>query len=140
MSIYSSVLSKDEMRLIEIGPGSGDDDIKCRLLVTRRETLPVYRALSYVWGTSSAKRRILCNDIPVDIGENLFQALRQLREDDHNELLWADAICINQADNADKSAQVRIMDEIYKNARLVIAWLGPVEDSTPKAFEYIRKI
>ncbi|ODA81712.1 hypothetical protein RJ55_00215 [Drechmeria coniospora] len=40
-------------------------------------------------------------------------------------LIWADAICINQADVEEKGAQVTMMDRIYSNAAYVVAWLGP---------------
>ncbi|KAK2616988.1 hypothetical protein QQS21_000077 [Conoideocrella luteorostrata] len=40
-------------------------------------------------------------------------------------LIWADAICINQGDVAEKSGQVTMMDRIYSKAMYVIAWLGP---------------
>ncbi|UNI20151.1 hypothetical protein JDV02_006269 [Purpureocillium takamizusanense] len=43
-------------------------------------------------------------------------------------LIWADAICINQADVDEKSAQVSIMDRIYSNAAYVVAWLGPPDE------------
>ncbi|KAJ2980596.1 hypothetical protein NQ176_g2547 [Zarea fungicola] len=40
-------------------------------------------------------------------------------------LLWADAMCINQADMIEKSAQVSMMDRIYSASAYAIAWLGP---------------
>ncbi|PVH72592.1 ankyrin and HET domain-containing protein, partial [Cadophora sp. DSE1049] len=43
-------------------------------------------------------------------------------------LIWADAICINQNDVAEKSAQVTMMDRIYSSAVYVIAWLGPPDE------------
>ncbi|KAI0102841.1 heterokaryon incompatibility protein-domain-containing protein [Nemania sp. FL0031] len=39
--------------------------------------------------------------------------------------LWVDAICINQGNVPERNAQVRVMDEIYKNAHHVSIWLGP---------------
>lgn len=42
-----------------------------------------------------------------------------------DKLVWADAICINQADVEEKSAQVSMMDRIYSTATYVTAWLGP---------------
>lgn len=38
---------------------------------------------------------------------------------------WIDAICINQEDVLEKSAQVSLMGEIYKKATHGIVWLGP---------------
>lgn len=43
-------------------------------------------------------------------------------------LLWADAMCINQADVVEKSAQVSMMDRIYSTSVYVIAWLGPPDE------------
>ena len=38
--------------------------------------------------------------------------------------LWADALCINQADIAERGRQVLLMADIYSSAELVFAWLG----------------
>ncbi|KAL3959392.1 hypothetical protein ACCO45_007554 [Purpureocillium lilacinum] len=42
--------------------------------------------------------------------------------------IWADAICINQDDVQEKSAQVTMMDRIYSDASYVVAWLGPLDE------------
>jgi hypothetical protein len=62
-------------------------------------------------------------------------AMRQIRRDNHTELLWADALCINQADNAEKATQVKMMRDIYQRAKLVIAWLGEEEDTDHLTFQ-----
>lgn len=46
--------------------------------------------------------------------------------------IWADAICINQEDMAEKGTQVTVMDRIYSSALYVVAWLGP-QDSYSNA-------
>ena len=38
--------------------------------------------------------------------------------------VWVDVICINHADNNEKSQQVHIMASIYKSASVTLAWLG----------------
>jgi hypothetical protein len=38
--------------------------------------------------------------------------------------LWVDAICINQGDTTERSAQVNLMDQIYRQAASVSVWLG----------------
>lgn len=43
-------------------------------------------------------------------------------------LVWIDALCINQTDIDERSAQVRLMPQIYSNASCVIVWLGHVRD------------
>ncbi|KAH7411310.1 heterokaryon incompatibility protein-domain-containing protein [Cadophora sp. MPI-SDFR-AT-0126] len=38
--------------------------------------------------------------------------------------LWADAICINQNDEQERTSQVRLMGTIYSQTSLAISWLG----------------
>ncbi|KLU87971.1 hypothetical protein MAPG_06961 [Magnaporthiopsis poae ATCC 64411] len=41
---------------------------------------------------------------------------------------WADAICINQADLAEKSSQIPLMGAVYSSAKLVVGSVGHGED------------
>jgi hypothetical protein len=41
--------------------------------------------------------------------------------------LWIDAVCINQGDVEEKTAQVPLMGEIYASSGRVLGWLGPEE-------------
>jgi hypothetical protein len=43
-------------------------------------------------------------------------------------ILTSDKVCINQANNQEKSQQVRMMDRVYASARKVRVWLGPATD------------
>lgn len=43
-------------------------------------------------------------------------------------MLWIDALCINQADGIEKTHQVGLMSEIYKNTWRALAWLGEFEE------------
>jgi hypothetical protein len=58
------------------------------------------------------------------IGSNLAAALRQLRSTTSEITIWADAVCINQGDNDEKSCQLPLMARIYSQARAVVSWLG----------------
>lgn len=51
--------------------------------------------------------------------------------------IWIDAMCINQQDDVEKGQQVRIMDHIYSNASVVLAWLGLSGESTRRALEHL---
>jgi hypothetical protein len=44
--------------------------------------------------------------------------------------LWADAVCINQKANKEKSSQVAQMNRIYEYANRVLIWLGDGDEST----------
>jgi hypothetical protein len=55
--------------------------------------------------------------------------------------IWIDAICINQSSLDERSAQVRLMAEIYRAARTVIVWLGEGEHrETQYAIELLKRI
>jgi hypothetical protein len=60
----------------------------------------------------------------VQVTTNLEMALRYLRLGRKVRTVWADAVCINQADEEEKRAQVQRMDLVYANASGVTAWLG----------------
>ncbi|TLD31082.1 hypothetical protein PspLS_02411 [Pyricularia sp. CBS 133598] len=71
---------------------------------------------------------------------NLFNALRQIRDKNHEVLLWVDALCINQMDNAEKDKQVGRMWEVYSKADHVLIWLGSADARTDRAMEFIPTI
>ena len=56
------------------------------------------------------------------------------------DLIWIDAICINQEDKDERSAQVRFMGEIYESAQTVFAWLGPEDKYTKDAARVVESL
>ncbi|PQE04207.1 heterokaryon incompatibility protein [Rutstroemia sp. NJR-2017a BVV2] len=102
-----------------------------------------YVALSYVWGDSSpsAQRQIYVNGYPLAVTQNLEAALQQLRK--HYRIkqgfrIWIDAICINQADLAERGSQVAMMKRIYDAAWHVVIWLGPKSGNSDVAMMAVR--
>jgi hypothetical protein len=65
-----------------------------------------------------------CNHKAISITLSLYSALWQLHEEGCQDYIWADAICINQNDIAQKTEQICIIGQIYKRANLVFIWLG----------------
>lgn len=76
----------------------------------------------------------------VPITNNLDAALRHLRYEESPRYLWIDALCINQANNAEKSKQVATMGTIFRNADRVTAWLGPKESNSDLAMAWFLAI
>jgi Heterokaryon incompatibility protein (HET) len=116
------------IRLVKLLPADDvDDPVLCELIQVTFGELPEYNALSYMWGDEDFKEPILVNGQAFEVGENLWQALRHLRN--HKELLplWADALCINQMDIPERNQQLRIMSHIYTRARTVLVWLDPLQ-------------
>jgi hypothetical protein len=124
-------LQDNSIRVVSLQPrrnrGSADK-IECRLTHVAFGDMPQYDALSYTWGDGTVKRTIFLNEIGIEVGENLAAALINIRglesAGEKPQTIWIDAICINQFDLAERSAQVRLMPLIYERAQKVLVWLG----------------
>jgi hypothetical protein len=115
----------DCIRLVVLEPHDNfDAPIICRLIVAIFGEKPKFQALSYSWGTSEAKNKILLNNINFPVRDNLYNALRYLRSTEVERSIWVDAICINQNDISERNAQLKLMPYIYTRAQTVVVWLG----------------
>lgn len=110
--------------------------------IRRSVRIPVFDALSYVWGDCTRSREILIDGRPLPITANLYAALRDLQAEScmGDTVVWADAICINQEDFSERSAQVRLMRDIYHLASTVRVWLGPRTDETTRCTRFIARL
>ncbi|PVH83948.1 HET-domain-containing protein, partial [Cadophora sp. DSE1049] len=118
-------LHSQEIRLVDIHPGSFASPIHCTLRHASVSTNPPYKALSYVWGAAKATRRSITVDgHPHLVTVNLEFALRRIRQPDVVTTFWIDALSINQEDNEERSIQVGMMRNIYARAREVVIYLG----------------
>jgi hypothetical protein len=115
------------IRLLHLQPGTWEDDIdteirECSLLQARDQ----YVAISYTWGRVDVDQPVLirCNGRSVFVSINLFSVLRRLRQSDRSVLIWADRLCINQADDAERTQQVGLMAQIYSHSHETVVWLG----------------
>lgn len=140
---YIDILPEDHVRIVEVLPGSADDAIHCNLTSEpRQDAENTYDAISYVWGDPNKTSNIICCGKVLPITINLQNALKTIRNKNPNSShrLWADAICINQQSNEEKSHQVKQMGQIYQGAKKVFAWLGLDEDGIAiSCFDLIRK-
>jgi hypothetical protein len=98
-----------------------------------------YHALSYYWGSienpetvevygGSWGYRQFGGSFKIPITSNCALALRQFCAEATAErqrlVIWTDALCINQTDVEERSAQVTIMRDIYKASHGVWMWIG----------------
>ncbi|RFU32475.1 hypothetical protein B7463_g3877, partial [Scytalidium lignicola] len=128
------------IRLITILPGSFNDEICCQCFHTKIEDAPDYECLSYAWGKLEFSSSILINNHTLPITSNLEVALRHLRHPSEKRVMWIDAICINQADNEERSSQVGFMSQIYSHAKLVVVWIGPQDETSDRAINFLKKM
>ena len=100
-----------------------------------------WRALSYEWGSDTETIPITIDGQFLHVRKNLHDFLLAYRRTIYAEThfgdyfenwplrtelewIWIDQISINQADLAERSAQVQMMHAIYQHAAEVIAWLA----------------
>ena len=99
-----------------------------------------YAALSYSWAPELPTSIIICNDAPVEISLNLYDAIIALRGTQPAQNLWVDKICINQDDTNEKSQQVGLMREIYGLSKPTIIWLGTAWEDIERTFNTIKPL
>jgi hypothetical protein len=113
---------------------SSSPDIVCKMTIVSLHDEPVYSALSYMWGDAKERTYIIVDGRRTSVTKNLAHALGSVNfqwkkgplanEPDERKMLWADAICINQADTLEKNHQVSMMGDVYHSAERVFSWLG----------------
>ncbi|KAK3387360.1 heterokaryon incompatibility protein-domain-containing protein [Podospora didyma] len=133
---------KDEIRLLEISLIKSRDRISFRLFSVPLNEAPLFWAVSYTWGDPSQRRaeQLQVNNHSFMVSPNLFHILYKyvtvlefaVKKDKISHLLWkiryvwVDAICINQADFAERAQQIQIMGRIYQTGKV-----GVFLDSDP---------
>lgn len=123
---------------------------------------PKYEALSYAWGSEADPARVRVRSRShkhepqsyyLSATRNLNDALRALRRyhpaagdpegtlaSSLSRVLWIDAICIDQANSAEKGPQVAAMGSIYQSASPVVAWLGPADETSHRAMRFMCSV
>jgi hypothetical protein len=115
------------IRIIKLSPRGAHfpDSLEIELHEFNLDWAPKYDAISYCWGGQHPIFPIICNGQTMEITKNLADALFAVSQDTSEPIwMWADAICINQSDDSEKSVQVELMRDIYRTARMVHVWLG----------------
>ena len=129
-------------RLIRLKKGHCDP-IECQLFdawLNLQGNAVDYAALSYAWGGREKPYDIMVNGGRMAVTKNLYLALRHLRYERQDRVLWIDAICIDQANDEERGHQVRQMASIYGIAERVIIWLGEATLNTDLAMHLMKQI
>ena len=90
-------------------------DVECSLEIVKLDDAPPFEALSYCWGDISYTREIVVSSTTFAVTRNLYAALSELRYPNKSRLVWIDAICVNQQDTVERSQQVQLMHDIYRD-------------------------
>jgi hypothetical protein len=140
-------LPAKSIRVIKLLPSRRPTDpLKCTIqdLLLHPVASQPYEAISYVWGESTRKHPLDCDDKEFLVTKNCHEALVNLRRRFVPRTLWIDALCINQGgtDEAitERNAQVAMMGEIYLKAARVLIWLGSGDAFVSTLFRYLRSL
>jgi hypothetical protein len=135
---YDVLQEEDSIRLLLLDPPSIDkpSEVTGRLIHTtltqcEHEIIEPYTALSYVWGDPANSKIIKIDEFPINVTLNLYHALHDIRDQTRIQKLWADAICINQRDDAEKAKQIQLMGRIYSIAGSTLIYLGTPTPDIP---------
>ncbi|KAH9836912.1 Heterokaryon incompatibility protein (HET) [Teratosphaeria destructans] len=114
-----------QIRLLTLGIGTTSDNVKGRLIHASLEgwRKPKYETTSCRWADSVGETALI-DGISVDVPHGGLHVLKSLRLPDKVRVVWLDCICINQANDAERSQQVAMMDEVYRQGVQNIADLG----------------
>ena len=123
--------------------GSAQDTLPIRVATEKIAKQAIHRSLD--WSKSTLRSsdrdgfpRDSFRGVPyssLDVSRNLAVALQHLRYQHEPRLIWVGAICINQQNLYERSAQVERMGDIYRSARQTTVWLGSEEDDSCLAIE-----
>ncbi|KAK5167371.1 uncharacterized protein LTR77_007070 [Saxophila tyrrhenica] len=126
-----------EIRVLHLFPGREDSPVVCGIRtvsLANDKQLPIYDAMSYVWGPSNEGRTAFLHSggtqYEVPVTDNLHRALRTMRFRRSKSLvIWVDALCTNQNDNHEKSQQVAKMAQVYNKAQCARAMTDRFKDA-----------
>ena len=150
---YQSLAGNDSFRLLRLIPNIIGFKLQCLMIEVSLSDLTEYEylAMSYTWGSPDDKVSIPCGSSGeiVMIPRNLYAALLCLATEPwqgalntgdpigYSLWIWADAICIDQSNLAERGQQVQLMRQIYQSASSVLVWLGPREGTDQGLVELI---
>lgn len=157
-------LAENRIRLFEIVPGNEDTALHFFIEHHDLASLPEYEAISYAVGDSPADCVCVCQGSKtrgtIHITTSLWLALQEFRRRKagvnmkissslalqrfrrrkQRTFVWADQICIDQNNAADKARQIPLMSNIFGSATMVFVWLGPANEDTAQAFRLVNSV
>ena len=135
--------SAGEVRLLRIKKGLFRSDIvECDIITTSLGQGQEFHALSYRWGSGEMSNVMLCNGKKLCIYPSLNDALKTFRESPmlRDQLLWSDAVSIDQANKTEVSEQILLMGRIYTEATGVFIHLGLAEREISLGLDLMHRL
>ncbi|KAI6710310.1 hypothetical protein JHW43_007162 [Diplocarpon mali] len=121
---YTALEKPDHIRLILLHPRFGFRPVSCSMLNGPHMRLLFYEAVSYTWGSPERSEEIQVDGCTMMVTKSAYEILAASSSQFLPQLLWIDAICIDQDNTKEKEVQVPLMDKIYSNALFTTIFLG----------------
>ncbi|KAJ4304703.1 hypothetical protein N0V90_000230 [Kalmusia sp. IMI 367209] len=140
---YTRLPGQDYIRLLHLKPVSSNvSELRGSLKIHKLDEHCSFEAISYAWGEFPQFSQVLFldNNKLLKITDNLYAALMAYSRPDNVRVMWADAVCINQADTDEKTQQVALMADIYSKAKIVQVWLTLASRWTTDAMSFLKNL
>lgn len=151
-SLYKSLNTSGSIRLLKLSashnPCMREVKGELRTFCLADPDCPPFTAVSYTWGDGTAY-----SNLPVQLGNHQTRALQSVLPllhmlcsntcgdfDLEEDWFWIDSICINQNDFEERASQVKLMGQIYRQARTTIVWLAEETPDTDQAIDFLSHL
>ncbi|KAK3068797.1 hypothetical protein LTR53_013343 [Teratosphaeriaceae sp. CCFEE 6253] len=101
---------------------------------------PNYEAVSYCWTELPGFKPVRINGVLTSAPASALHVLTSLLKAGTDRRLWIDALCIDQENLAERSAQVALMHEVYAKSQRVLIWLGDADSATSQGLHTLDLI
>ncbi len=139
-TIYHPLPEGNYIRLLDIKAAFWSSElIGTFKIISLDDYTDEYKAISYAWGDATPVAQLKLSDgqHSLPLSQTLHDLFGALRRNDRKFILWIDALCINQSDEAEKAAQVLLMGRLYSSASQVLLWLGAGTLESHEAFRFM---
>ncbi|KAF5009902.1 hypothetical protein FDECE_3887 [Fusarium decemcellulare] len=139
---YTALPTSSCIRVLCLYPGQKDDMLTATFAVLDLDRPNMdYEALSYRWGPPILSNQpIFLLGKFVHINDALKAIFLSLRLRNRVRIVWADALCINQADMKERRQQVAMMQRIYSQASRVVIYLQGENIYASKCFQAVKDL
>ncbi|GAQ47294.1 hypothetical protein AKAW_10165 [Aspergillus niger] len=145
---FPTLPSKDHIRLVRLNAGPFDSMLHFDLEVVNIHNCPaksfeVLSCSSLNRNEDSASSHIVFVGKywdTVHVSYNCQQALRFVRNQEFDRLLWVDSLCIDDANLKEKSQQTSLKRKICQKTSKVLAYLGEETSDSREALDFLNSI
>jgi Heterokaryon incompatibility protein (HET) len=141
---YRPISTQRNIRILTLkNTTSESETLECGLVEESVDhPTDIYEAVSYTWEGQVPDHYVICDGRKLPVTSNCDAFLRMFRKhrmyDTPTERrLWVDSICIDQSNLAEKTQQLMLIGNVYRNSTRTLIWLG---DSTPESTLVMRAI